>query len=85
MARRSRMRRRSRKRVTGMIPRLFKALGLALGWGFRHPQPLIVAIVLAIFSVRYRATWSHRTRRTVFYGEVGLFVTLLVSQIVYAN
>jgi len=46
---------------------------------------IIVAIALAIFSTRYRTTWSHRTRRNVFYGEVGLFVTLLVSQIVYAN
>ncbi len=46
---------------------------------------IIVAIVLTIFSVRYRATWSTRTRRIVFYGEVGLFVTLLVGQIVYAN
>ena len=46
---------------------------------------IIVAIVLAIFSVRYRDAWSHRTRRIVFYGEVGLFVILLVSQFVYAN
>ncbi len=46
---------------------------------------IIVAIVLAIFSTRYRATWSHRTRRIVFYGGIVLFVTLLAGQFVYAN
>ncbi len=46
---------------------------------------IIVAIVLAIFSTRNRATWSHRTHRNVFYGGIVLFVTLLVAQIVYTN
>lgn len=64
--RHSRMRRRSRKRVTGVIPRLFKALGSVLGWAFRHPQPLIVALVLAGLFV---AVWRQVQRLDVFRVE----------------
>ena len=66
MARRSGMTRRSRRRVTGVIPRLFKALGSALGWAFRHPQPLIVAIVLAGLFV---AVWRQVQRLDAFRVE----------------
>jgi len=60
------MARRSKKRVTGVIPRLFKALGSALGWGFRNPQFLIVVIVLFGLSL---GVWRQIQRLDAFRVE----------------